>query len=41
MKTELVWEKPEIEDLGKAEDLIQHVSVSGSGDTQFSILNPS
>ncbi len=41
MTTEIIWEKPEVKDLGKAKDIIQDVSVSGSGDSQFSILDPS
>lgn len=35
-----VWESPVLEDLGDAKDLIQHVSIMGSGDSQFSILDP-
>jgi hypothetical protein len=41
MKTEVIWEKPEIEDLGKANDLIQAVNVVLGGDAQFSVLQPS
>ena len=41
METELSWEKPKIEDLGKAEDIIQDVSIVGTGDSQFSVLRPS
>ena len=35
------WEAPVLEDLGDAKDLIQDVSVVGSGDSQFSVLDPS
>ena len=36
-----LWEAPVLEDLGDAKEKIQDVSVAGSGDTQFSILDPS
>lgn len=29
------WEKPELKELGKAEDLIKAVDVQGTGDTNF------
>jgi len=35
------WTSPEINDLGKAKDLVQNINFSGGGDTQFSILLPS
>lgn len=35
------WESPILEDLGDAKDKIEGVSVAGSGDSQFSILDPS
>ena len=35
------WTNPEVDDLGDARDLIQNVSVSGSGDSQVSILDGS
>ena len=35
------WEKPEIQDLGSAEELIQGQNNLGGGDTQFNILQPS
>ncbi len=35
-----VWEAPVLEDLGDAKDLIQNISIGGSGDTLFSILDP-
>ncbi len=41
MSEKEVWEAPVIEDLGDAKDLIQDVSVVGTGDSQFSVLNPS
>lgn len=36
-----VWVKPSIEKLGNAKEIVANVNVSGFGDTQFSILNPS
>ena len=39
--TKMVWEKPEVKDLGKAKDIIQNVNVVGGGDSLFSLLNPS
>ena len=41
MSEKQVWEAPVLEDLGDAKDIIQDVSVVGSGDSQFSVLNPS
>lgn len=41
MSEKEIWESPELEDLGDAKDIIQDISVVGSGDTQFSVLNPS
>ena len=41
MKEKELWEAPVLEDLGDAKEKIQDVSVSGTGDTQFSILDPS
>mgnify|MGYP001182980383 CR=1 FL=1 len=41
MSEKQVWEGPVLEDLGDAKDIIQDVSVVGSGDSQFSILDPS
>ena len=38
-KTE--WEKPEVKDLGKAEDLIKNVAVLGGGDTLVVGIDPS
>ena len=35
------WELPELEELGDAKDIIQDVSVNGTGDSRFSILDPS
>ena len=35
------WEKPEIQDLGSAEELIQGQNVIGGGDAQFNLLIPS
>ena len=34
MYTNLVWEKPQVEDLGKAQDLIQDIFVEGTGDLE-------
>ena len=33
------WEKPKIESLGKAKNIIQSINTVGSGDAQFSVLN--
>ena len=41
MEEKIVWEAPEITDLGRAEDLIQNVNTVGGGDSQFSVLDPS
>ena len=41
MISEIVWEKPEVKDLGKAEDIIEDVATFGAGDTQIVGLNPS
>jgi hypothetical protein len=41
MISEIAWEKPEVKDLGKAEDIIKDVSSIGSRDSQFSVLDPS
>ena len=41
MSEKQVWEAPVLEDLGDAKDIIQDVSVVGTGDSQFSVLNPS
>lgn len=41
MDDKQVWEKPQIDDLGNAKDEIQHISETGSGDSTFSVLNPS
>ena len=35
------WEKPEIQDLGSAEELIQGQNTLGGGDAQFNLLIPS
>lgn len=35
------WQSPEISELGNAKDIVKNVNVTGSGDTQFSVLNPS
>ena len=35
------WVSPIIEELGDARELIKSVSVAGSGDSQFSILQAS
>ena len=39
MKNDTNWEKPEVEDLGDAKDLIKNVFVLGSGDTEAN-MNP-
>ena len=41
MNKKELWETPVLEDLGDAKEKIQDVSVAGTGDTQFSILDPS
>ena len=41
MKEKELWEAPVLEDLGDAKEKIQDVSVAGTSDTQFSILDPS
>ena len=41
MSEKEAWEAPVLEDLGDAKDLIQDVSIIGSGDSQFSVLDPS
>ena len=41
IKEKELWEVPVLEDLGDAKEKIQDVSGAGSGDTQFSILDPS
>ena len=41
MNDKELWEVPVLEDLGDAKDKIQDVSIAGSGDSQFSILDPS
>tara|TARA_B100001057_G_C22470512_1_gene802436 strand:+ start:156 stop:293 length:138 start_codon:yes stop_codon:yes gene_type:complete len=35
------WEKPEIKELGNAKEVVKNVNVTGAGDSQFSVLNPS
>ncbi len=35
------WVKPSIEKLGNAKDIVANVNVTGGGDSQFSVLNPS
>ena len=35
------WVKPSIEKLGNAKDIVANVNVTGAGDSQFSVLNPS
>ena len=34
MDKKIAWEKPEIEDLGEAKDLIKNVFKQGTGDTE-------
>lgn len=41
MNEKEVWESPVLEDLGDAKDMIEGINVAGSGDSQFSILDPS
>lgn len=41
MNDKEAWEAPVVEDLGDAKEKIQDVSIAGSGDSQFSILDPS
>ena len=35
------WKKPVIKKLGNAKKIVANVNVSGGGDSQFSVLNPS
>ncbi len=35
------WEKPEIKEQGNAKEVVKNVNVTGGGDFQFSVLNPS
>lgn len=41
MENEIIWEKPEIEDLGEAKDLVQNVAQIGGGDTLVDGIDPS
>ena len=41
MEEKTEWEKPEVKDLGKAEDLIKNVAVLGGGDTLVVGIDPS
>lgn len=41
MNEKEVWQSPVLEELGDAKGLIQNVSLVGSGDSQFSILDGS
>ena len=41
MSKKEVWEVPILEDLGDAKEIIQDVSIVGSGDSQFSVIRPS
>tara|TARA_B100001559_G_C16391298_1_gene571295 strand:- start:697 stop:855 length:159 start_codon:yes stop_codon:yes gene_type:complete len=36
-----LWVKPSIENIGNAKDIVANVNVTGLGDSQFSVLNPS
>lgn len=40
-KDKEIWVKPEVEDLGSAEELIKSVNIVGGGDSQYSVLIPS
>ncbi len=35
------WIKPSIKKLGNAKDIVANVNVTGGGDSQFSVLDPS
>ena len=35
------WEKPLIKKLGNAKDIVANINVQGSGDSIFSVLDPS
>ena len=41
MENQNIWEKPEIEDLGEAKDLVQNVVHMGGGDSLFDGFEPS
>ena len=36
-----LWVKPAVKKLGNAKKIVANVNVTGSGDSQFSVLNPS
>lgn len=38
---DLTWSKPIIKNLGNAKDIVANVNVQGSGDSVFSVLDPS
>ena len=35
------WKKPLIKKLGNAKDIVANINVQGSGDSVFSVLDPS
>ena len=35
------WVKPTVKKLGNAKKIVANVNVTGGGDSQFSVLNPS
>ena len=41
MEEKEIWESPKLEELGDAKENIKNISVVGSGDTEYSILDPS
>lgn len=40
-KNRSAWKKPLIQKLGNAKDIVANVNVQGSGDSVFSVLDPS
>lgn len=40
-KKNISWKKPVIKNLGNAKDIVANVNVTGGGDSQFSVLDPS
>ena len=40
-KINKTWIKPKVKKLGNAKEIVANVNTVGSGDTSFSVLNPS
>lgn len=41
VEVKALWTKPSIKNLGNAKEIVANVNVTGGGDAQFSVLNPS